>query len=154
MVATKTAVPFLVIPSKGESHTCAPAAKPPFFFFLFFFSTRSKFPKLARQSLGDRAADVAPTMSSWALALHKRENSRETVARKGRRGGGGGPGSEHTRGFYTTQGTDLRGEEGSACRTRRSYNARSSCAPCFSTPLPASLSLSLSLSLFFYFTSG
>lgn len=67
------------------------------------FST-SKFPKLARQSSGDRAADVPPTMSSWALALHKREGTRETVARKGRRAKGA---RLRTHGGSTTQGTDL-----------------------------------------------
>lgn len=47
---------------------------------LFFFT--SKFPKPARQSTGDRTADVPPTMSSWALALHKRGNSKNDGARR------------------------------------------------------------------------
>lgn len=53
------------------------------------FST-SKFPKPARQSAGDRTADVPPTMSFWALALHKRGNSKNGDARRDRRGGTGG----------------------------------------------------------------
>lgn len=59
---------------------------------LFF---TSKFPKPARQSVGDRTADVPLTMSFWALALHKRGNSKNGGTRRGTRG------DEHGRGgFY------------------------------------------------------
>lgn len=98
------------------------------------FST-SKFPKPARQSVGDRTADVPPTMSFWALALHKRGNSKNGDARRDRRGTGGSTTARHD---------DI---EGSACRTRRSYNAHFSCAPCFSTVLPLLVSSPLASGL-------
>lgn len=75
------------------------SAKPPLFF-------TSKFPKPARQSTGDRTADVPPTMSSWALALHKRGNSKNGGARRdgtaATRGRGGTGGGTNTGGFTTT----------------------------------------------------
>jgi len=101
---------------------------------LFF---TSKFPKPARQSAGDRTADVPPTMSFWALALHKRGNSKNDGAAKGRQGAGERAGTS-TGGSRSTTGTTV--SKVSACRTRRSYNARPLSllqrAPCFSTARP------------------
>lgn len=73
----------------------APRATSPRQLSRLFFT--SKFPKPARQSAGDRTADVPPTMSFWALALHKRGNPKNDGAEKGQRGGeeGGQSGNKH-----------------------------------------------------------
>lgn len=120
--------------SPRGGHACprpAPRASSPCRLSRLFFT--SKFPKPARQSAGDRTADVPLTMSFWALALHKRGNS------KNEKGGT----DEH--GGSTTARHD--GIEGSACRTRRSYNAHFSCAPCFSTARPLLVSSPLASGL-------
>lgn len=105
---------------------------------LFF---TSKFPKPARQSADDRTADVPPTMSFWALALHKRGNSKNCGMGRGDQRGQAG--TEH--GSFTIARHD--GIEGSACRTRRSYNAHFSYAPCFSTVRPLLVSSPLASGL-------
>lgn len=65
------------MPILAGGHACprpAPRASSPRRLSRLFFM--SKFPKPARQSVGDRTADVPPTISFWALALHKRGNSK------------------------------------------------------------------------------
>lgn len=64
----------------------APRATSPRQLSRLFFT--SKFPKPARQSTGDRTADVPPTMSFWALALHKRGNPKNDGDREGEGGCG------------------------------------------------------------------
>lgn len=85
-------------PFLPDGHACpprpAPRASSPRRLSRLFFT--SKFPKPARQSAGDRTADVPLTMSFWALALHKRGNSKNGGTRRGTRG----VRRERVRGFY------------------------------------------------------
>lgn len=120
--------------SLSGGHACprpAPRASSPRRLSRLFFT--SKFPKPARQSTGDRTADVPPTMSSWALALHKRGNSKN-----GRERAEGGF-------YYDCEAPRYISKVPRAARADLTMHTLR-CAPCFSTALPlATFLLSLHL---------
>lgn len=110
------------MPILSGGHACprpAPRASSPRQLSRLFFT--SEFPKPARQSTGDRTADVPPTMSFWALALHKRGNSKN--------------GRERAGGSTTTARHTAASKVPRAARADLTMHTLR-CAPCFSTALP------------------
>lgn len=82
-----TDLPHSLLGGHARPHPAPRATSPRQLSRLFF---TSKFPKPARQSAGDRTADVPPTMSFWALALHKRGTRRTMTRRRDGKEGEGG----------------------------------------------------------------